>query len=58
MRMPGFHPGESESLGWGLALCMLNVVPWVVLMHFGALGPAVRFNWAPGQVSLLGLWPP
>lgn len=58
--------GEAELPGVGPGICILNAVPQGVLMYFRALRPvriwrkegARKFNWASGQISLLGLWPP
>lgn len=54
-------------LGSGLGICMLlSRVPQGILMHFRTSRPIstrkkegkCKFNWASGQISLLGLWLP
>lgn len=52
--------GESESLGWGLGIRVLNIEPLVALTHLRAPESVVicrkeaerRFSRAPGQSSL------
>lgn len=54
------RPGESESLGWGLGIRVLNIEPLVALTHLRAPESVVicreeaecRFSRAPGQSSL------